>query len=160
MTTATLPDDKDNPGVIARPPLLTLGAFLIGGALEWIRPTCIHGGALRSVVGLLLAGGGVALIAVAMRQFRAAGTNIETHRPSEAIVTTGLYARSRNPIYVAMAVILVGLGLAIDSLWVIAMVVPLLLVLRFGVIAREERYLTRKFGEPYRAYTTRVRRWL
>ena len=150
----------DNPGVIAKPPSLTLAAFGIGGALEWIRPTCIHGGWLRSVLGLLLVAGGVALVAAAMRQFRAAGTNIETDKPSEAIVTTGLYARSRNPIYVAMAVILVGLGLAIDSLWVIAMVVPLLLVLRYGVIAREERYLTRKFGEPYRAYTAAVRRWL
>jgi protein-S-isoprenylcysteine O-methyltransferase Ste14 len=150
----------DNPGVIAKPPTLTLAAFLIGGGLEWLRPTCIHGGWLRSVFGLLLAAGGVALIAAAMRQFRAAGTNIETDRPSEVIVTTGLYARSRNPIYVAMAVILVGLGLAVDSLWVIAMVVPLLGVLRFGVIAREERYLTRKFGEPYRAYTAAVRRWV
>jgi protein-S-isoprenylcysteine O-methyltransferase Ste14 len=157
MTATAAPD---NPGVIARPPLLTLAAFLIGAGLEWLRPTCIPGGALRSVLGLLLAGGGVALIAAAMRQFRAAGTNIETYKPSEAIVSTGLYARSRNPIYVGMAVILIGLGLAIDSLWVIAMVVPLLAVLRWGVIAREERYLARKFGEPYRAYTARVRRWL
>jgi protein-S-isoprenylcysteine O-methyltransferase Ste14 len=157
VTTMARPD---NPGVIARPPFLTLGAFLIGGALEWLRPTCIFGGALRSVLGLLLAGAGVALIATAVRQFRAAGTNIETYKPSETIVTTGLYGRSRNPIYVAMAVILIGLGLAVDSLWVVAMVVPLLLVLRFGVIAREERYLAGKFGETYRAYTARVRRWL
>jgi protein-S-isoprenylcysteine O-methyltransferase Ste14 len=150
----------DNPGVIARPPLLTLGAFLSGGALEWLRPTGIPGGVLRSVLGLLLAVGGAALIATAMRQFRAAGTNIETYKPSETIVSDGLYGRSRNPIYVAMALILIGLGLAVDSLWVIAMVAPLLLVLRYGVIAREERYLTRKFGETYRAYTARVRRWL
>ena len=150
----------DNPGVVAKPPTLTLGALLAGVALELVWPTQIGGGWPRALAGVALAGAGVAGIATAMRQFRAAGTNIETDKPSETIVTTGLYARSRNPIYVAMAVILVGLGLAFDSLWVIAMVVPLLGVLRYGVIAREERYLTGKFGEPYRAYTAAVRRWL
>ena len=88
------------PGVIAKPPFLTLAAFLAGGASS-SGPTQIHGGWLRSVFGLSLVGGGVALVAAAMRQFRAAGTNIETDKPSETIVTTGLYARSRNPIYVA-----------------------------------------------------------
>lgn len=150
----------DNPGVIAKPPTLTLAAFLLGFGLELVWPTHVPGGWVRSLIGVALVGAGVSGIAAAMRQFRAAGTNIETDRPSETIVASGLYARSRNPIYLAMAMVLIGLGLAVDSLWEIAMVVPLLGVLRWGVIAREERYLARKFGEPYRAYTARVRRWL
>lgn len=146
--------------MIAKPPSLTLAAFLAGCALELVWPTQLGGGWLRALAGIALAGAGVAGIAAAMRQFRAAGTNIETDRPSEAIVTSGLYGRSRNPIYLGMAAILVGLGLAVDSLWVLGMLIPLLLALRWGVVAREERYLARKFGEPYRAYTQRVRRWL
>ena len=150
----------DHPGVIAKPPTLALAAFLAGFALELVWPTHVPGGWLRALAGVALVGAGAGGVAVAMRQFRAAGTNIETDRPSETIVTSGLYARSRNPIYVSLALMLFGLGLAVDSSWVIAGVVPLLLVLRYGVIAREERYLTRKFGETYRAYTARVRRWL
>ena len=152
--------DPDHPGVVAKPPTLTLAAFGIGCALELAWPTHVPGGWPRALAGVALVAAGVAGIAAAMRAFRAAGTNVETDRPSETIVTTGLYARSRNPIYVSMGVILAGLGLALDSSWVLAMVVPLVLVLRIGVIAREERYLSRKFGEPYRAYTAAVRRWL
>ena len=150
----------DNPGVVAKPPTLLFGAFLIAVALEIVWPTAVPGGWPRALAGVGLVGLGAAGVRAAMRQFRAAGTNIETDRPSETVVTTGLYARSRNPIYVSLALILVGLGLAVGSLWVLALVVPFLLVLRFGVIAREERYLSRKFGEPYRAYTAAVRRWL
>ena len=150
----------DNPGVVAKPPTLLLGAFLIGVALELVRPTEVPGGWPRALAGLALVVLGGAGVRGAMRQFRAAGTNIETDRPSETVVTTGLYARSRNPIYVSLLSILAGLGLAVGSLWVLALLVPFGLVLRFGVIAREERYLARKFGEPYRAYTAAVRRWL
>ena len=150
----------DHPGVAAKPPTLTLGALAAGVVLEWIWPLPLPGGWPRALAGVALAAAGVAAIAAAMRAFRAAGTNVETDRPSEAIVTTGLYARSRNPIYVSMAAIGAGIGLALGSGWVLAMVVPLVLVLRWGVIAREERYLAAKFGAPYRAYTAAVRRWL
>ena len=150
----------DNSGVVAKPPSLLLGAFLIGVALEIVWPTAVPGGWPRAFAGVGLVALGAAGVRAAMRQFRAAGTNIETDRPSETVVTTGLYARSRNPIYVSLALILVGLGLAVGRLWVLVLAVPFLLVLRFGVIAREERYLSRKFGEPYKAYTATVRRWL
>ncbi len=99
-------------------------------------------------------------MATAIRQFRAAGTNVETWRPTEAIVTRGVYARTRNPIYLAMLAIYTGIALGVDSAWLLALVIPLALVLRYGVIAREERYLEAKFGEPYRAYRATVRRWL
>ncbi len=95
-----------------------------------------------------------------MGRFRAAGTNVETWRPTEALVTEGLHARSRNPIYVGMLVIYAGLAILIDSLWALGLGVALFVYLRFFVIAREERYLERKFGETYLAYKRRVRRFL
>jgi len=151
---------SDHAGVIARPPSIVLATLLLGLALEWLGPTHLPGGRLRAALGLALVAGGVALMASAMRQFRRAGTHVETWRPTEAIVTWGVYARTRNPIYLAMLAIYAGLALLADSIWMLGLLVPLALVLRFGVIAREERYLEAKFGEPYRAYRGRVRRWL
>lgn len=160
MTGAETETTTDNAGVIMRPPLLTLATFLAGLAIELLWPTCLPGGRAHLVVGLLPLVGGIALMAAAMRQFRAAGTHVETWRPTQAIVTQGVYARTRNPIYVAMLSIYVGLGILVNSVWVLALAVPLFLVLRFGVIAREERYLERKFGAEYLAYREKVRRWL
>jgi protein-S-isoprenylcysteine O-methyltransferase Ste14 len=97
---------------------------------------------------------------LAIRAFRRARTNVETPKPALALVTDGVYARSRNPMYLAIGVLLAGVAALADSGWLALLLVPLLGVLRIGVIAREERYLDRKFGPPYRAYRARVRRWL
>jgi protein-S-isoprenylcysteine O-methyltransferase Ste14 len=151
----------DNPGVVAKPPTLLLIAIALGFALELAWPTELRvSGWARSAACVPLIGLGIVGVQVAMRQFRDAGTNIETDRPSETVVTTGLYAHSRNPIYVCLTMLLAGVGIAANSLWLLGMAIPFLLVVRYGVIAREERYLLGKFGEPYRAYTAAVRRWL
>ena len=80
--------------------------------------------------------------------------------PTTAIVEAGPYRFTRNPIYLGMFLGLVGLAIGFDSLWLLATLVPFALVIRYGVVAREEAYLERKFGDAYRHYRTRVRRWL
>jgi protein-S-isoprenylcysteine O-methyltransferase Ste14 len=85
---------------------------------------------------------------------------VQTRKPSTTIVEAGPYKYSRNPIYVGMALMLVGIGLAVGSAWTILMVVPFLAIIRTGVIAREERYLAAKFGADYDGYRSRVRRWV
>ncbi len=95
-----------------------------------------------------------------IRQQRRAGTNIETHRPTETIVTDGPYRYSRNPLYIGLMSLYSGAAVMGDSLWVLGLLAPLLVVMHFGVILREEAYLERKFGDVYRAYRARVRRWL
>ena len=80
--------------------------------------------------------------------------------PTTAIVTDGPYRFTRNPIYLGMFLGLVGLAIAFDNLWLLAMLVPFALAIRYGVVAREETYLEGKFGEVYTAYRSRVRRWL
>jgi protein-S-isoprenylcysteine O-methyltransferase Ste14 len=157
--TAT-PNDDDHLGVVARPPRIVLATLALGFVLEWLGPTHLPGGAFRIALGLALVAGGVALMAAAMRRFRAAGTHVETWRPVQAIVTSGVYARTRNPIYLSMLLMYVGIGIAADSIWVLVLAVPLFLVLRYGVVGREERYLEAKFGEVYHAYRAKVRRWL
>jgi protein-S-isoprenylcysteine O-methyltransferase Ste14 len=94
------------------------------------------------------------------RRFSAAGTNIPPTLPTTALVVTGPYRWSRNPLYLAMILVYVGLGIAALSLWALLLAVPLVLLLNYGVIIREEAYLERKFGADYRAYRERVRRWI
>lgn len=151
----------DNPGVLIHPPIAWGLAMIAGFALRWLAPlpflpagmpTAWLGGAIF-VLALAL---GIWSIAAMVR----AGTNIPTHRPVLAIVTAGPYRFTRNPIYLGMMLGLVGLAIAFDDLWLLIALVPFALVIRYGVVAREEAYLERKFGQAYAAYRARVRRWL
>jgi protein-S-isoprenylcysteine O-methyltransferase Ste14 len=76
------------------------------------------------------------------------------------LVTTGIHGWSRNPIYVGMFLIYGGIGIAVRSPWILILAPPLAIVMRYGVVAREEAYLEERFGDAHRAYKTRVRRWL
>jgi protein-S-isoprenylcysteine O-methyltransferase Ste14 len=95
-----------------------------------------------------------------LRQFERAGTNHGTHKPATALVTGGLNRFSRNPIYISLSLIYAGIALLANSAWALVLLVPLLIVMHYGVIVREERYLEMKFGEDYRRYKAAVRRWL
>jgi len=89
-----------------------------------------------------------------------AGTPADPRRPATALVTSGPFRLSRNPMYVARTMLYVGLALLANALWALLMLVPLLVVVQYGVVAREERYLARRFGAAYHAYRARVRCWL
>jgi protein-S-isoprenylcysteine O-methyltransferase Ste14 len=110
--------------------------------------------------GVALAAGGFVMIAIGTRRFAAAGTNIPPTLPTTALVVDGIYGRTRNPLYLGTTLIYLGLSVAAGSLWAIALLVPLLWVINVGVVKREERYLERKFGDAYRDYKARVRRWI
>jgi len=155
------PPQPDRPDVIARPPLLFLATLLAGLALEYlVWPTALVAAPWRWIAGAALVAAGLALAVWAVRRFKAAGTNVPTPQPSLALVEDGPYRFSRNPIYVGGTLTYLGLAALADSLWLLVLLAPLLIVLRHGVIAREEAYLEAKFGAPYRAYKARVRRWL
>lgn len=151
---------SDTAGVVARPPLLYLGSLLAGAGLDLAFPAPIPDHALRlPAAGLLVAAGAVLAIAC-FRRFKAAGTNVPTWMPTTALVTGGPYRISRNPIYLALTLVYLGLALAWGSLWPVVLLAPLLIVMRYGVIGREERYLEARFGDAYRAYRAAVRRWI
>ncbi len=161
---ATTSVADDHPGVVARPPRIAYLFLGIGAILGWVRPLALlplgSPAALRYGVGGALVGLALAAMALALRAFRQAGTNVETPKPAIALVTGGIYAWSRNPMYVALALLFAGIAVLADSGWLALLLVPYVAVLRVGVIAREERYLDRKFGAPYRVYRASVRRWL
>ena len=102
----------------------------------------------------------LALFAWAIVTMTRAGSNVPTSLPSTTIVDTGPYRFTRNPIYLGMMLGLIGLAVALNSLWLLLTLAPFALVIRYGVVAREEAYLERKFGDVYRHYRARVRRWL
>ena len=102
----------------------------------------------------------LALAAWAIVTITRAGSNVPTNQPTTTIVRSGPYRFTRNPIYLGMFLGLIGLAIAFDNLWLLMMLVPFALVVRYGVVAREEAYLERKFGDVYCGYRSRVRRWL
>jgi protein-S-isoprenylcysteine O-methyltransferase Ste14 len=152
----------DVAGVIALPPLIFLGFLAAATVLEAILPLPIPvAHSLASyVAGVALAASGFGMIAMGTRRFAAAGTNIPPTLPTTALVVDGIYRRTRNPLYLGTTLIYLGLSVAAGSLWAIGLLVPLLWVINVGVVKREERYLERKFGDAYRAYKGRVRRWV
>ena len=83
-----------------------------------------------------------------------------TNEPTRALVTTGIHGWSRNPIYVGLFLVYGGIAIAMHSPWALILAVPLAVTIRYGVIAREEAYLEERFGDAYRDYKARVRRWL
>jgi protein-S-isoprenylcysteine O-methyltransferase Ste14 len=150
----------DTAGVIAPPPLIYAGFLLAGLGLDRLWPTDPGLGAAGDWAGSALVLAGLAAVIACALRFRAAGTAIEPYRPTSAIVTSGLYRLSRNPIYVALTAVYLGLALIDDNAWILILALPVLALMTWGVIAREERYLEGKFGEEYRSYKARVRRWL
>jgi protein-S-isoprenylcysteine O-methyltransferase Ste14 len=152
----------DVAGVIALPPLIFLGFLAVATVLEAVLPlpVLLAHSLARYFVGAGLAAGGFVMIAIVSRRFAAAGTNIPPTMPTTALVVDGIYGRTRNPLYLGTTLIYLGLSVAAGSLWAIGLLVPLLWVINVGVVKREERYLERKFGDAYRAYKARVRRWI
>lgn len=153
---------RDHPGVIAPPPLLYAGTLMVGLAVDFLLvrvPTGLPPMA-RYGPAVMLGAGAAALAAGAIGRFLRAGTHVEPWRPATVLVTDGVYRFTRNPMYVAMTLLYGAVALAADSVVTLVLLLPLLVVMRHGVIAREERYLDAKFGDGYRQYRGRVRRWL
>ena len=146
-----------------KPPLLFLGALALGALLSLVIPI---GPRLASANGLALAVGltfvaiGFALAAFSVRNFRLAGTSVVPGEPSTALVVTGPYRVTRNPIYIGFMLVYFGLAIILTSLWVLLLLIPVLVILQRGVVEREEEYLERQFGDAYRKYKARVPRWL
>jgi protein-S-isoprenylcysteine O-methyltransferase Ste14 len=155
-------DPSDIPGVFAPPPLIFVGFLAAAAILEALMPLpgLPFAAAARYVIGVVLAVLGIALIVAGARRFIAAGTNLPPMLPTTALVTDGPYRWSRNPLYLAMLAIYLGIAIAGASLWALVLAAPLFGLINIAVVAREERYLERKFGDVYRQYRAHVRRWL
>jgi protein-S-isoprenylcysteine O-methyltransferase Ste14 len=153
----------DTANVVVRPPIAWGIAILGGLALDWWvlpLPFLPDTEPPAWIVGAIVFAVGLALGFWAVATMTRAGSNVPTNRPSTTVVEAGPYRFTRNPIYLGMMVALAGMALTFDTLWLMITLVPFAFVIRYGVVAREEAYLERKFGDVYHRYRGHVRRWL
>ena len=140
--------------------MLYVAGFLLGLALDALIPIPSPPMAVVLAAGAIGIAGWLALDGAAMLLFRRAGTSVAPMRPTTALVTSGPYRFTRNPMYVGMASLYVGVAIPLGAIWSLAFLPAVLLAVDRIAIQREERYLEAEFGEEYRAYKGRVRRWL
>ena len=159
MTDTTL----DRANFIIFPPMIPYSALAIACVLQWLAPLGLvanidHG--LRTGLGAMIVIAGMATMFAGHRALLRHGTNVNPLRPTTALVTNGIFRRTRNPLYVGVSVALCGIALIFALDWMPVLIVPSCVILHFAVVRREESYLEGKFGEAYRRYKERVPRYL
>jgi protein-S-isoprenylcysteine O-methyltransferase Ste14 len=143
---------------------VVFGSALLGAlALQWAAPLSLPGGLFTpvfAVAGTALIVAGVALIVLARRELRRRGQPADPGTPTSALVTTGVFSVSRNPLYLGVVCLLSGIALVANLPWIFVLLLPALIACHFVLIAPEERYLDAVFGEEYQRYAASVHRWL
>lgn len=156
-------DSTSTPSRVPWPPILYLAAIAIAVVLHLLYPLPWIVEPLSSLlfaIGWIMVALAIALFVSAVRTLRRGATTVMPHRPSAHLVTGGPFAFTRNPIYLADTMIVVGIGLIVGSLWFLMMGVAAAAAVTRLAIRGEERHLAERFGKRYRDYSTRVRRWI
>ncbi|WP_055073645.1 isoprenylcysteine carboxylmethyltransferase family protein [Pseudanabaena sp. 'Roaring Creek'] len=151
---------SDNPRVIAFPPALYGVTLAIGVGLSFFFPVSFLPLSISlplALVAMIIAGW---FSTSAFQTMTRAQTAIDPAKPATAIVSDGVFRFSRNPLYLSLTLLYIGISLLLKAVWAFALLLPLLVVVQIGVIQREEVYLERKFGDEYLRYKAQVRRWI
>ena len=153
---------QDSPGIEAwRPAALQVSSVLLGLVIHAFWPVGIPLAAeFGGIAIVLFLGLSLLILALSFREFARAKTSVRPDRRANALIRTGPFAYSRNPLYVAVVLLILGIGVWVNSTWIWVMVAPLVLVMNTAVIVREERHLEQRFGREYIDYKKAVRRWL
>jgi protein-S-isoprenylcysteine O-methyltransferase Ste14 len=163
MATVATPAQSKTSGVKYPPPLNFAVPFAMGYLLDRVAPMPLVGPDRRVaslIAGVVVAAAGIVLAMWASRTFHRARTPVNPFKPSTALVREGPFRFSRNPMYVGMSILQVGLAIVVNSFWPILFLPISLVVLYWTVIRREERYLSTLFGPAYDEYRRQVRRFL
>lgn len=150
-------EDKEH---VPLPPLVYLAGVLLGLGIDYLIPIRVIPNVVQQPVGGVLMALGFVLALLSVMTLYRAGTSPLHERPTTAVVPGGVFGWSRNPIYLGMTLICVGLAIFFDRAWVLAATVPAVLIIHYVVIVREETFLEAKFGQAYLDYKVKVRRWL
>ena len=151
---------KDSANVLGSPPLVLLALLAAGGFGHHLLPVDVYPGSFPNVVGLPFIAAAIVLFILSVREFSRHGTPVRGSEPAAAVVASGPYRFSRNPIYLSMLLLEAGIALMANSAWMLAAAALMFAYLSLGVVAREEGYLSAKFGSEYLLYKASVRRWL
>jgi protein-S-isoprenylcysteine O-methyltransferase Ste14 len=153
-------DERDNPGIRLLLPLIYVVPLILGRILDRRRHVPFLPRGVARGLGFSLLGGGAVLNGWFLRTIRNTDVPIRTDKPVPRLITEGPFRYSRNPSYLALAMIYAGIASVRNSLWAILLLPLVVMVIQREVIGREERYLERAFGEEYLAYRAQVRRWV
>lgn len=153
-------DERDNPGIRVPPPLIYVLPLILGLLLDRRSHVPFLPRNAARGLGWPLIGGGVALSRWFFQTMRDAEAPVRTDKPVPRLTMNGPFHYTRNPGYLAMAMIYAGVAVLRNALWAILLLPVVLYVIQREVIGREERYLERTFGEEYLSYKARVRRWV
>jgi len=153
-------DDLKGPAVKFPPPLIFLILMLVAYGAYHFWPIGFGSSSGLRYIGLVIVILGIFIVILAKRSFNRVETNIEPWKPTTHIISTGIYAHSRNPIYSAFCLIPIGLGIFLNNFWILISFIPSAFLVYYIAIKKEEVYLGKKFGEEYHHYKNQVRRWL
>ena len=153
-------DTHDTAGIIAPPPLIYLGTLAVAYHLSRFYPLGYVPDLIAQLLGWPLISAGVLCAVAAFRVMQRAHTPVDPYQSTTALVTAGPFCFTRNPLYLSLSLFYLGGALLLNTLWALLLFPLVVLLMSRGVIAREERYLERKFGAVYQDYKARVRRWL
>ena len=156
----TVERDENTPGIRVLPPLVYLAGLVVGYGLEILWPVFDvpwRWTVAFAVVPIALS---VLLVAPTIARFRKAATPLDVRKPAVSLVTDGPYRYTRNPGYLALTLLYVGIAILLGSMWALVLVVPVLIVMNHEVVSKEEKHLEIQFGEAYLDYKSRVRRWI
>lgn len=155
-------DETDVPGVIVFPPFLLLAVVIVGVVLDWLWPLSFLDPIpipTRITLGLAVFVLGLASGIVGSRTFHRIGTNVNPRQPALRLADEGIFSHVRNPMYMGMGLAVLGIVIGFAFEWTLFALFAGAIVIHFGVVLREERYLERKFGAAYLSYKRSVPRY-
>ncbi|HEY5623316.1 MAG TPA: isoprenylcysteine carboxylmethyltransferase family protein [Gammaproteobacteria bacterium] len=151
---------RQSEGLVTPPPLIYLGFILIGVGLNYQWPWSFIIGIARYVLGVATIVVSIAIFVWVLTMFSSARTSVDHRKPTTALITSGPFRYSRNPIYVSMTLLSAGIAVVTSNFWILLMTLPAVITVHFLVILREEAFLKEKFGDRYLQYCASVRRWI
>jgi len=150
----------DRANVIASPTMIFAGVLVLGFGLDMIWPVAFLPEGWGLSLGLIVIFAAVNIKLFAVREMVRVKTNLNINKPAKDIATSGPFSVSRNPLYIGIILLNIGIGCIVNSLWILLLSAGLAATLQKGVIEPEEAYLEQKFGDKYMRYKARVRRWI
>jgi protein-S-isoprenylcysteine O-methyltransferase Ste14 len=152
-------NDQDNAGIIAHPPFFYITAALLAILIDYFIPLSFENPTITKYAAFVVLGIGMLIFILSGRMFIKNKQSPSVHASQPKIITDGIYGKTRNPIYLSAHMFIAFAAFYFDNVWMLLMLVPMTYIITKFAIEKEERYLEGKFGEAYRDYKSRVRRW-
>jgi protein-S-isoprenylcysteine O-methyltransferase Ste14 len=153
-------NNRETPRIRAQPPIIYFGTIIIGILFNHWFPAKWSPKLVQLCAGIPFTLFSAFLASITFREFIRHGVSVDHKKPTRKIITTGPFRFTRNPLYISGILLVVGVGVLLNNLWIVGLLVPSVFLVMYGAILQEERYLSTKFGEEYLKYKSSVRRWL